>query len=147
MAKAGLLSRRPNRLPLSERKRRRRSLTEDAFNVPNLLTMARVAVIPGTRRKGVWSGRRAAMIRPPAAYETPPCPVFGLCGGCSLQELSLDAQRDAKHRYGLVAVRADDVVGWIGRLLGHPLDLESAPLKAPGFVAFSGSGSVLVDLG
>jgi tetratricopeptide repeat protein len=46
-----------------------------------------------------------------------------------------------------LAVRADDVVGWIGRLLGHPLDLESAPLKAPGFVAFSGSGSVLVDLG
>jgi len=46
-----------------------------------------------------------------------------------------------------LAVRADDVVGWVGRLLGHPLDLESAPLKAPGFVAFSGSGSVLVDLG
>src|SRR5450432_331361 len=46
-----------------------------------------------------------------------------------------------------LAVRADDVVGWIGRLLGHPLDLEAAPLKTPGFVAFSGSGSVLVDLG
>lgn len=46
-----------------------------------------------------------------------------------------------------LAVRADDVVGWIGRMLGHPLDLESSPLKAPGFVAFSGSGSVLVDLG
>ena len=46
-----------------------------------------------------------------------------------------------------LAVRADDVVGWIGRLLGHPLDLESAPLNTPGFVAFSGSGSVLVDLG
>lgn len=46
-----------------------------------------------------------------------------------------------------LAVRADDVVGWVGRLLGHPLDSELAPLKAPGFVAFSGSGSVLVDLG
>lgn len=46
-----------------------------------------------------------------------------------------------------LAVRADDVVGWIGRLLGQPLDLDSAPLKTPGFVAFSGSGSVLVDLG
>jgi len=46
-----------------------------------------------------------------------------------------------------LAVRADDVVGWVGRLLGHPLDLETAPLKTPGFVAFSGSGSVLVDLG
>ena len=29
-----------------ERKRRRRSLREDAFNVPNLLTMARVLGIP-----------------------------------------------------------------------------------------------------
>ncbi len=46
-----------------------------------------------------------------------------------------------------LAVRADDVVGWIGRLIGHPLELESSPLKTPGFVAFSGSGSVLVDLG
>ncbi len=46
-----------------------------------------------------------------------------------------------------LAVRADDVVGWIGRLLGHPLEAELAPLKASGFVAFSGSGSVLVDLG
>lgn len=46
-----------------------------------------------------------------------------------------------------LAVRADDVVGWVGRLLGHPLDLDAAPLKMPGFVAFSGSGSVLVDLG
>jgi uncharacterized protein (AIM24 family) len=46
-----------------------------------------------------------------------------------------------------LAVRADDVVGWVGRLMGHPLDLDAAPLKTPGFVAFSGSGSVLVDLG
>ncbi|HEX3773506.1 MAG TPA: tetratricopeptide repeat protein [Polyangiaceae bacterium] len=46
-----------------------------------------------------------------------------------------------------LAVRADDVVGWVGRLLGHPLELEASPLKTPGFVSFSGSGSVLVDLG
>ena len=63
MAKAGLLSRRPNRLPLSERRRRRRSLSQDAFNVPNLLTMARVAVIPlvimlldrGSPKDCVWA--------------------------------------------------------------------------------------------
>jgi len=63
MAKAGLLSRRPHRLPLSERKRRRRSLSEDAFNVPNLLTMARMAVIPlvlmllgrGSPKDCVWA--------------------------------------------------------------------------------------------
>ena len=63
MAKAGFLSRRPGRLPLSERKRRRRSLSEDAFNIPNLLTMARVAVIPlvimlldrGSPKDCVWA--------------------------------------------------------------------------------------------
>ena len=61
MAKA--ISRRPARLPLSERKRRRRSLRQDAFNVPNLLTMARMAVIPlvimllgrGSPKDCVWS--------------------------------------------------------------------------------------------
>lgn len=63
MARASLLSKRPNRLPLSERKRRRRSLSQDAFNVPNLLTMARVAVIPlvimllgrGSPKDCVWA--------------------------------------------------------------------------------------------
>jgi CDP-diacylglycerol--glycerol-3-phosphate 3-phosphatidyltransferase len=37
---------RPPRPTRAERKRRRRSLTEDALNIPNLLTMGRVAVIP-----------------------------------------------------------------------------------------------------
>jgi CDP-diacylglycerol--glycerol-3-phosphate 3-phosphatidyltransferase len=54
---------RPNRLPLSERKRRRRSLSEDAFNVPNLLTMARILIIPlvlgllgrGTPKDCAWA--------------------------------------------------------------------------------------------
>ena len=82
---------------------------------------SRVAVIPGSRRKGVWAGRRAAMIRPPAAYEPPPCPVFGLCGGCSLQELGLDAQRDAKHHYGLDAVRK----GWTLGGAAFPDDAKS----------------------
>jgi CDP-diacylglycerol---glycerol-3-phosphate 3-phosphatidyltransferase len=63
MARAGILFKRPNRAPLSERKRQRRSLREDAFNVPNLLTMARVAVIPlvimllgrGSPKDCVWA--------------------------------------------------------------------------------------------
>jgi CDP-diacylglycerol--glycerol-3-phosphate 3-phosphatidyltransferase len=54
---------RPNRLPLSERKRRRRSLSEDAFNVPNLLTMGRILIIPlvlgllgrGTPKDCAWA--------------------------------------------------------------------------------------------
>ncbi|MCB9677494.1 MAG: 23S rRNA (uracil(1939)-C(5))-methyltransferase RlmD [Alphaproteobacteria bacterium] len=56
----------------------------------------RVLVRPAGRRKGLWRGYRTALVRPPADGATPACPVFGLCGGCVLQELSLDAQRAHK---------------------------------------------------
>ena len=65
---------------------------------------ARMKVIPMGKRKGVWSARRDYMVRPPVGYATPRCGSFGLCGGCSLQELSLPHQRAAKHRAGLLDV-------------------------------------------
>src|SRR5258708_40058071 len=50
-------------MPVGEGKRGRRSVREDAFNVPNLLTMARIAVIPlvlmllgrGSPKDCVWA--------------------------------------------------------------------------------------------
>jgi 23S rRNA (uracil1939-C5)-methyltransferase len=61
----------------------------------------RVRVAPMGRQKGVWQARREALIRPPADGADPPCAVFGLCGGCSLQELALDGQRRAKMQLAL----------------------------------------------
>lgn len=66
----------------------------------------RVAVIPQGKRKGVWSGRRTALIRPPVGWTEPQCPVFGLCGGCGLQELALSDQRSAKQVWALEEVVA-----------------------------------------
>jgi 23S rRNA (uracil1939-C5)-methyltransferase len=57
---------------------------------------SRVSVVPMGRKKGRWSARRTAMIRPPVGWAQPPCQVFGLCGGCTLQELTLPHQRAAK---------------------------------------------------
>ncbi|NCG21648.1 MAG: 23S rRNA (uracil(1939)-C(5))-methyltransferase RlmD [Rhodobacterales bacterium] len=57
---------------------------------------SRVFVRPAGRRKGIWNGRRQHLVRPPADAVTPDCPVFGLCGGCSLQELSHAGQQRAK---------------------------------------------------
>lgn len=78
---------------------------------------SRVLVTPAGRRKGVLNGRRTALIRPPAANATPKCAVFGLCGGCTLQELSHAAQSQAKHVMAMAEIRAampsgmpDDVV-------------------------------------
>jgi 23S rRNA (uracil1939-C5)-methyltransferase len=57
---------------------------------------ARVLVVPQGRKGKVLLGRRLVMIRPPPDAARPPCPLFGTCGGCVLQELSLAAQRRFK---------------------------------------------------
>jgi len=65
---------------------------------------SRVRVQPFGRKRGVWKGRKLALIRPPPDAEEPPCPAFGQCGGCVFQELSLSRQRDAKNTMALVEV-------------------------------------------
>jgi 23S rRNA (uracil1939-C5)-methyltransferase len=62
------------------------------------------------RRKQAIHARRLAMIRPAADGVTPRCRLFGLCGGCSLQELSLEGQRRAKHAMVLRDVAPGDDV-------------------------------------
>ena len=42
-------------------------------------------------RKG--TARRLRLVEPSADGQQPPCEVFGLCGGCQLQEMPLDRQR------------------------------------------------------
>lgn len=68
---------------------------------------SRVLVIPQGRKKGVWQGRRIAMIRPPVAHEVPPCAQFGVCGGCALQELAPAAQLAAKARMAIDAIASE----------------------------------------
>lgn len=64
---------------------------------------ARVAVVPFRRKPGEVHARRMHLIRPPPDAVTPRCDAFGVCGGCTLQELHLDAQRAAKHAAVLAA--------------------------------------------
>lgn len=65
---------------------------------------SRIHVHPMGFRKGRWQGRRVSMVRPPEEAVEPSCSVFGLCGGCQLQELALPAQQKAKERYALTQV-------------------------------------------
>ena len=68
----------------------------------------RVRVVPFRRAKKKWHARRSTMVRPPSAWVDPRCAVFGLCGGCALQEISLQAQRKAKQDWALRSV-ADEL--------------------------------------
>jgi 23S rRNA (uracil1939-C5)-methyltransferase len=81
---------------------------------------ARLRVWPIKKRRGVLLARRDAMVEPPPDAATPRCGVFGVCGGCSLQELGMEAQRIA---------RLDLVVRGVGSLEGvtlHPFPCAHA---------------------
>jgi len=67
---------------------------------------ARLRVVPMGRKKGTWIARRLARIRPAADGAEPPCAAFGVCGGCTLQELTLPAQRRHKTRAALADIEA-----------------------------------------
>jgi 23S rRNA (uracil1939-C5)-methyltransferase len=69
---------------------------------------SRVLVAPQGRKRGIWSARRLAIVRPAPEWEVAPCPQFGTCGGCSLQELGLAAQRRAKQAMVLEEVGSTD---------------------------------------
>lgn len=63
-------------------------------------------IVPMGRRDAIVHGRRLSMVQPPPDYVTPPCPAFGVCGGCALQEIPLERQRTLKVQYALNQVAA-----------------------------------------
>jgi 23S rRNA (uracil1939-C5)-methyltransferase len=80
---------------------------------------ARVAVMPAGKRKGVWTGRKVATIRPAPDGQTPRCAVFDLCGGCMLQEASLASQREHKQARALADVALE--LGSLEGVVVHPV--------------------------
>jgi 23S rRNA (uracil1939-C5)-methyltransferase len=65
------------------------------------------------RQKGELLARRIAMVRPPPDAVVPRCAVFGLCGGCTLQELSPERQRAHRHQFAMEAVRGPSPVAGV----------------------------------
>ena len=70
-----------------------------------------IHVVPQGYRKGVYQGRRLAMVTPPPGAVEPRCAVFGLCGGCQLQEIDLEAQRTHKTTLARAQVLGDTATG------------------------------------
>lgn len=79
-----------------------------------------VHVTPFHRKQGVLHARRTALVSPPPEAATPRCAVFGLCGGCTLQELALDAQRRAKQALAVAAVQAAGPIPTVHAVRGAP---------------------------
>jgi 23S rRNA (uracil1939-C5)-methyltransferase len=57
---------------------------------------ALVRAWPIKKRRGVLYARRETILEAPSGAVTPRCAVFSVCGGCALQEIPAEAQRQAK---------------------------------------------------
>ncbi len=77
-----------------------------------------VSAQPG--KKG--TARRREVVQPAPDAVVPPCPVFGICGGCQLQEMPLARQRDEKALLvaRMVGVVSDDGETLLPEVRCHP---------------------------
>lgn len=57
---------------------------------------ALVKVWPIRKKRGVLHARRDCILEPAPGAAVPRCGAFSICGGCSLQEIGIEAQRQAK---------------------------------------------------
>jgi 23S rRNA (uracil1939-C5)-methyltransferase len=79
---------------------------------------ATVQAWPGRKQ----TARRVGIVAPAVDQVDPPCPAFGTCGGCQLQEMPLSAQR--RHKQDLITRLVAGEVGLEGVRV-H--DLRGAP--------------------
>jgi 23S rRNA (uracil1939-C5)-methyltransferase len=68
-------------------------------------------------RKSYSRGKLVRVLEPSPDRVTPPCPLFGVCGGCHLQHASLSAQSRIKE-------------GGFREAFRHALKLEDPPIQA-----------------
>lgn len=76
---------------------------------------ASVQVPSGAGARGAWTP--LGVLRPSGVRVLPRCPVFGLCGGCQIQDLSYPAQLEGKRR------RVEEALGAAG--------VGGVPVRAP----------------
>ena len=67
-----------------------------AVFLPRVLPGERVRVLLDRPRKGYAQGQLLDVVTPSGDRITPPCPVYGQCGGCQLQHATPDAQLELK---------------------------------------------------
>ena len=94
--------------------------------------------------------RTVSVLEPSADRVEPPCPYFGVCGGCQWQHISLGAQHDAKQRAVADALtRIGELDAAVAQLVPSPddygyrnkVELTAAPSPSGPVVGFARLGT------
>ena len=87
--------------------------------VPYVLPAERVSVSPVEQKKKFVRARVEALIENSPQRVLPPCPHFGVCGGCNYQHIPYDAQPQYKAEILRETLRRIGRVDWTGEIKTH----------------------------
>ena len=87
--------------------------------VPFVLPAERVAVSPVEQKKKFVRARVDKLLAASPQRTTPPCPHFGVCGGCNYQHIPYEAQAQYKADILRETLRRIGRIDWIGEIKTH----------------------------
>jgi len=92
---------------------------------PFVLPEEIVSIEPLERRKKFIRGRVVKIISPSPKRTTPPCPYFGVCGGCDYQHIPYEVQLQYKSEILRETLSRLGRISWEGPIVSH----ASAPFE------------------
>ncbi len=87
--------------------------------VPFVLPAERVAVSPVEQKKKFVRARVDQLLEPSPQRMLPPCPHFGICGGCNYQHIPYEAQLQYKAEILRETLRRIGRIDWAGEIKTH----------------------------
>ncbi len=87
--------------------------------VPFVLPAERVAVSPVEQKKKFVRARVDNLLEPSPQRMAPPCPHFGVCGGCNYQHIPYEAQLAYKAEILRETLRRIGRIDWTGEIKTH----------------------------
>lgn len=90
------------------------------YFVPFVLPGEVVSLVPGPRKKNFMRGRVRKILAPAPERAAPPCPHFGVCGGCHYQHITYEKQLEFKTEILRETLRRLAHFEWSGAIQVHP---------------------------
>jgi 23S rRNA (uracil1939-C5)-methyltransferase len=87
--------------------------------IPFVLPAERVVALPVEQKKKFVRARVEELLEPSPQRALPPCPHFGICGGCNYQHIPYEAQLKYKTEILRETLRRVGRIDWTGEITTH----------------------------
>ena len=87
--------------------------------IPFVLPAERVAAVSVEQKKKFVRARVEKLLEPSPQRTLPPCPHFGICGGCNYQHIPYETQVQYKTEILRETLRRVGRIHWTGEIKAH----------------------------